>query len=1045
MNINAPGQLISRKARFLFYTRNLLLALLGAYFLSACSEGGGISSDAASSPVVVLTSIEITPTDPSIALGTTQRFIATGIYSNGTKDDISALVSWRSSDNGIATPSNDSGNEGLVTCVGVGSAKVAAEVNGINGSTQLTVTPAVLSSLAITPTSPGIALGTKQQFTATGTYTDGTTQDLTTAVSWSSSTDGVATVSNAAGSQGLVSSVMVGDVKINATYSGVSTSTQLSITPAALTSLAITPTNPAIALGTTQQFTAIGTYTDTTTQDLTAAVTWSSSDTGIAEVSNVATSNGLASSLALGTVTIEAALNGITTSTQLTINSSVLTSLAITPTNPSVALGTKQQLTATGTYSDSHTQDLTTAVIWNSSDMGIVTVSNAKGSEGLATSITIGNVMIGAALSGVTTSTQLTITPAVLTSLAIMPPNPSIALGTKQQFTATGTYSDATTQDRTDSVTWDSSNTNVATISNAALSRGLASSIGVGPTTVTATDPMTGINANTAMAVTPAVLASLAITPTNPAIALGTSQQFTATGTYTDNTTQDLTTAVTWSSSDSGIAAVSNAANSHGLATSVAEGSVTIGATLNGVATSTPLTVSPAALVALAITPTNPAIALGTSQQFTATGTYTDNTTQDLTTAVTWSSSDSGIAAVSNAANSHGLATSVAEGSVAIGATLNGITTSTPLTVSPAALVALAITPTNPAIALGTKQQLTATGTYTDNTTQDLTAAVTWSSSDSGIAAVSNAAGNQGLATSVAQGNVTIGATLNGITTSTQLTVTPAALVALAITPTNPVIALGTKQQFTATGTYTDNTTQDLTTAVTWSSSNTGIAAVSNATGSHGLATSMAQGNVGIGATLNGITTSTQLTVSPAALVSLAITPTNPTIALGTTQQFTATGTYTDNTTQDLTAAVTWSSSDSGIATVSNAAGSHGLATSAAQGSVTIGATLNGVATSTQLTVSPAALVALAITPTNPAIALGTKQQFTATGTYTDNTTQDLTTAVTWSSSDSGIAAVSNAAGSEGLATSVAVGTTTIGVIEPDSTVSNSTNLMVSP
>jgi hypothetical protein len=56
----------------------------------------------------------------------------------------------------------------------------------------------------------------------------------------------------------------------------------------------------------------------------------------------------------------------------------------------------------------------------------------------------------------------------------------------------------------------------------------------------------------------------------------------------------------------------------------------------------------------------------------------------------------------------------------------------------------------------------------------------------------------------------------------------------------------------------------------------------------------------------------------------------------------------------------------------------------------------------------------------------GFSQQFTATGKYSDGTSQNLTTVATWSSSNAAVAAVSNAAGSQGLATALAAGTTTI-------------------
>src|SRR5262249_2218351 len=80
-------------------------------------------------------------------------------------------------------------------------------------------------------------------------------------------------------------------------------------------------------------------------------------------------------------------------------------------------------------------------------------------------------------------------------------------------------------------------------------SEGRATSAAPGATTITATDPGTGINGATTLTVTAAVLMSIAVTPANPSIALGRTQQFTATGTYSDNSTQDLTASITWSPS----------------------------------------------------------------------------------------------------------------------------------------------------------------------------------------------------------------------------------------------------------------------------------------------------------------------------------------------------------------------------------------------------------------------------------------------------------------------------------------------------------------
>ena len=85
-------------------------------------------------------------------------------------------------------------------------------------------------------------------------------------------------------------------------------------------------------------------------------------------------------------------------------------------------------------------------------------------------------------------------------------------------------------------------------------------------------------------------------------------------------------------------------------------------------------------------------------------------------------------------------------------------------------------------------------------------------------------------------------------------------------------------------------------------------------------------------------------------LQSIAVTPANPSVAKGLTQQFTATGTFSDSTTQNLTSQVTWASATTSVATI-NAAG---LATAVAPGTSTISAALGGVTGSTVLTVTAA-------------------------------------------------------------------------------------------
>jgi len=138
-------------------TERLLLAglLLCALFVG-CSRHAGRFVDG------VVFSVEVTPTNPSIASGTTQPFRATGVFRNGTTRDLTNSVAWSFSNPGVATLSNAPGSSGLTSGLTVGSTLITAidPATGLSGSTTLWITAAVLMSIDVTPTYPSIALGT---------------------------------------------------------------------------------------------------------------------------------------------------------------------------------------------------------------------------------------------------------------------------------------------------------------------------------------------------------------------------------------------------------------------------------------------------------------------------------------------------------------------------------------------------------------------------------------------------------------------------------------------------------------------------------------------------------------------------------------------------------------------------------------------------------------------------------------------------------------------------------------------------------------------
>ena len=156
-------------------------------------------------------------------------------------------------------------------------------------------------------------------------------------------------------------------------------------------------------------------------------------------------------------------------------------------------------------------------------------------------------------------------------------------------------------------------------------------------------------------------------------------------------------------------------------------------------------------------------------------------------------------------------------------------------------------------------------------------------------------------------------------------------------------------------------------------------------------------------------------------LAAIDISPQSPTVPIGGAQQFMAMGLYTDGSAADITTSVTWVSSSLTVATIANAPGAQGMATSVGPGAARISAVLGSLAGSTSITVDDW-LVSISVAPANNTILLGTNQQFTASANYASGLINDVTTSVLWNSSSPAVATIS----STGLAAGVAVGQTVL-------------------
>ncbi len=987
-------------------------------------------------------SLVITPANASLPKGASQQLTATATLSDDTTQDVTTQVVWESSRPEFATVGNTSTDKGLARSVAEGTTVIKATVGGVSTSTNLIATAAVPTALEITPKNPTQGKGSTLQFTATATFSDGSHLDATPFVLWESSDTTVATIGNTDADRGLASALKTGvtTVKASATVADVTfmDSTTLTVTTAGLVSVQVTPTNPSVAKGLKQQFTAMATYSDASVVDLTgnADAIWSSSNEATATVSNDSSSRGLASTVAIGTTDISVSFGGKTAKSTLTVTAATIDRIEVTPSIPSVPKGRTQKFTATAVFTDdSDPQDVTTTVTWASSNQGVAEIGNASGNKGRAAALNVGTATISATLGAKSGSTTLTVTPAVLTSIAVTPVAAKLPAGFQKQFLATGTFTDGTTRDVTQDVTWLSGTAATATVSNAEGAEGVVSAVAAGTASIIAKDPASSVQDSQTLTVTAATLTSIDVSAGNPPSAtpnlpLGNSLQFSALGHFSDATTLDLTEQVAWSSAVEARATISNAAGSIGLADSLTKGVTTIKAThvASTVAGSATLTVTDAVVVSIEVTPATASVAKGLTRQLTATGAYSDGTSSDITSLVTWSSSDTAKATVSNAAGSHGLATGTGVGSTTLTATLDGVSGTATLTITNAVLQSINVTPSAAKVAKGDQPQYAATGLFSDGSTLDITGSVTWGSSDPAIAQVSNADDSEGLATAMAPGKVDISASLDSITGKTTLEVTTAVVRSIEIAPAAPDVPRGTSVQLSATAVYSDGTRQPATTSVNWSSSDNAIASVSNTAGSKGLVLAGNEGQVTITAAdpVTSVSATTTVKVTSAVLTGIQVQPASGSGAAssrvptgGYTLQYKAVGQYSDGSTADITTQVLWSSLNTDVATVSNTVGQKGLATSGAAGTTTLLATLNSIESGGSITVTNATLSSIAVTPTGRTLNNNATLQFVATGTFSDSTVLVLTGQVLWLSSDTNLVTISNVEGSRGLATAV--------------------------
>ncbi|MBY0379032.1 MAG: Ig-like domain-containing protein, partial [Burkholderiales bacterium] len=239
-----------------------------------------------------------------------------------------------------------------------------------------------------------------QQYTATANYSDGSSENITSLVTWNSLNESVAKIE----SNGLATVVgKSGSTKIKATYAGKVSiqSLTLSVALAKVVDVKITPLITEVSKGLKERYNAIAIYDNGESSQITSEVTWSSSNESIATVE----SDGLATVISpSGTTQINATYAGVMSSESatLTATSAKVTNIIISPESATIKSGQTQQYTVTAIYNNGESGEVTDGVTWNYSNINVATID----ANYIATPLTVGTTNITAEYQG-KTSTQV--------------------------------------------------------------------------------------------------------------------------------------------------------------------------------------------------------------------------------------------------------------------------------------------------------------------------------------------------------------------------------------------------------------------------------------------------------------------------------------------------------------------------------------------------------------------------------------------------------------------------------------------------------------
>jgi len=298
----------------MFTMRTPFRLLFSAALVVVCSSNSA-------GPAV--TQVTVTPTTDRLYTG---QFVSLSVTARDVAGNpvTGQAVAWHSSDSLKATISGS----GVVAALDSGDVVMTATVDGVQGQGQIHIRLIPVGSVTISPRVDTLAPGHSAAFSVVVKDSTGGTVLLNRHVTWSSSNPVLLTVTTA----GVATVHDTGAAFLRANVEGKTDSAHVVGSPAAPSGVTLTPAGDTV--GVSDTVTVKTTVTTSLGDTVTPAITFGSSDSGIATVSPA----GLVTAVNTGTVTISATAGSAVGSAQFLV-ASCTTSVSLSPNSWAFILG----------------------------------------------------------------------------------------------------------------------------------------------------------------------------------------------------------------------------------------------------------------------------------------------------------------------------------------------------------------------------------------------------------------------------------------------------------------------------------------------------------------------------------------------------------------------------------------------------------------------------------------------------------------------------------------------------------------------------------